>query len=227
MREIILIHVGQVSCGSPTVSRLATPAENSIAWNTDFALDGRPKYVPRAVLVDLEDSVIQDVRHGSYRDLFHLEQMISCREDAANNYTRGYYTIGKELVEQTLDRIRRMSDSCQSLQGFMAFHSLGGGTGNQMVKCVARQGKSMACCLISRGTVSATDIGAATVSIKTNKTVQSVDWCATGLLIDINGAPLPSSPSGEFASVGRAVCGLSNTTAIGEAWSHLGQKFDL
>ncbi|KAG9068772.1 hypothetical protein KI688_011057 [Linnemannia hyalina] len=160
MREIIPIHVGQT---------------------------GSSKYVPRAVLVDLKDSVIQDVRNGSYRD---------CREDAANNYARGHYTIGKAFVEQTLDRICRMSYSCQSLQGFMVFHSLGGGTG--MDKRVARQGKSMAYCLMSRGTVTATNIGAATVSIKTNKTVQFVDWRATDLQIDINGAPLPSPPSSEF-----------------------------
>ncbi|KAF9550007.1 Tubulin alpha-1C chain [Mortierella hygrophila] len=119
-----------------------------------------------------EDFVNMDKRENFnviafQRLLFHHEQMISCRKDAANNYARGHYTIGKELVEQTLDMIRRMSDSCQSLQGFMVFHSLSGGTGNQMVKRVARQGKSMAYCLVSHRTVTATDIGAATVSIKT------------------------------------------------------------
>ena len=43
---------------------------------------------------------------------------------------RGHYTIGKEQIEVTLDRIRRMSDNATGLQGFLVFHSFGGGTGS-------------------------------------------------------------------------------------------------
>ena len=39
------------------------------------------------------------VRTGTYRNLFHPENMITGKEDAANNYARGHYTIGKEQVE--------------------------------------------------------------------------------------------------------------------------------
>jgi len=35
------------------------------------------------------------VRTGTYRHLFHPEQLITGKEDAANNYARGHYTIGK------------------------------------------------------------------------------------------------------------------------------------
>merc|ERR1712154_144087 len=52
------------------------------------------------------------------------------REDAANNYARGHYTIGKEIVDLVLDRIRKLSDQCTGLQGFLIFHSFGGGTGS-------------------------------------------------------------------------------------------------
>ena len=38
------------------------------------------------------------VRTGTYRNLFHPENMITGKEDAANNYARGHYTIGKEQV---------------------------------------------------------------------------------------------------------------------------------
>ena len=31
-------------------------------------------------------------------------------QDAANNYARGHYTIGKEQVQLTVDRIRRLAD---------------------------------------------------------------------------------------------------------------------
>lgn len=70
------------------------------------------------------------IRLGQYRQLYHPEQMITGKEDAANNYARGHYTIGKELVDIVLDRIRLLSDQCEGLQGFLIFHSFGGGTGS-------------------------------------------------------------------------------------------------
>ena len=48
---------------------------------------------------------------GVYRDLYHPEQMISGKEDAANNYARGHYTIGKEILDLVLDRIRKLVSS--------------------------------------------------------------------------------------------------------------------
>ena len=73
---------------------------------------------------------MDEVRTGTYRQLFHPEQLITGKEDAANNYARGHYTIGKEQIEVTVDRIRRMADQCTGLQGFLVFHSFGGGTGS-------------------------------------------------------------------------------------------------
>ena len=49
-----------------------------------------------------------EVRTGTYRQLFHPEQLITGKEDAANNYARGHYTVGKELIDQVLDRIRKL-----------------------------------------------------------------------------------------------------------------------
>ena len=71
-----------------------------------------------------------EVRTGTYRQLFHPEQLITGKEDAANNYARGHYTIGKEIVDLVLDRIRKLADQCTGLQGFLLFHSFGGGTGS-------------------------------------------------------------------------------------------------
>ena len=45
--------------------------------------------------VDLEPTVIDEIRTGTYRQLFHPEQLISGKEDAANNFARGHYTIGQ------------------------------------------------------------------------------------------------------------------------------------
>lgn len=52
--------------------------------------------------------VVDEVRTGTYRQLFHPEQLITGKEDAANNYARGHYTIGKEIVDLVLDRIRKL-----------------------------------------------------------------------------------------------------------------------
>ena len=43
--------------------------------------------------------------------------MITGKEDAANNYARGHYTIGKEIVDLVLDRVRKLADQCSGLQG--------------------------------------------------------------------------------------------------------------
>ena len=75
-------------------------------------------------------AVLDEVRTGTYRQLFHPEQLITGKEDAANNYARGHYTIGKEIVDLVLDRIRKLADQCTGLQGFLIFHSFGGGTGS-------------------------------------------------------------------------------------------------
>ena len=98
---------------------------------------------------------------------------------------------------------------------------------NQMVKCDPRQGKYMACCLLYRGDVVPRDVNAAISTIKTKRTIQFVDWCPTGFKIGINNQAPNVVPGGDMAKVCRAVCMLSNTTAIGQAWERLGTKFDL
>ena len=62
------------------------------SFNTFFSETRNGKHVPRAIFVDLEPTVIDEVRTGTYRQLFHPEQLISGKEDAANNFARGHYT---------------------------------------------------------------------------------------------------------------------------------------
>lgn len=78
----------------------------------------------------MEPSCIDEVRSGTYKELFHPENLINGKEDAANNFARGRYTIGKEVVDYVLDRIRKSADQCTGLQGFLLFHSFSGGTGS-------------------------------------------------------------------------------------------------
>ena len=64
-------------------------------------------------------------------------------------------------------------------------------------------------------------------TIKSKRAVQFVDWCPTGFKVGINYQPPTVIPGGDLAKVQRAVCMLSNTTAIAEAWARLDHKFDL
>jgi tubulin alpha len=396
MREVISIHVGQAGTqignqcwelyccehGIRPDGRIDPDAArgNGDSHTTFYSETSTGQYVPRAIFMDLESSVIDSIKTGPYKGLFHPEQMITGKEDAANNYARGHYTIGKEVIDNVLDRIRKLSDNCTGLQGFMVFHSFGGGTGsgftsllmerlsvdygkkakfefavypapkvstavvepynavltthttlehtdcafmvdneaiydlctkklgverpnytnlnrliaqvvssitsslrfegslnvdlnefqtnlvpyprihfplttyapiisaerafheqgsvqeltnacfdggNQLVKCDPRMGKYMACCLLYRGDCVSKDCNAAVSVIKTRKAVQFVDWCPTGFKIGINNQPPSQVPGSDMAKVQRAVCMLSNTTAIAEAWARLDHKFDL
>ncbi|KAG8325828.1 Tubulin alpha-1 chain [Homalodisca vitripennis] len=71
-----------------------------------------------------------EIRTGTYRQLFHPEQLISGKEDAASNFARGYYSVGAEMIDLVLDRIRKVAEQSPSLQGFLVFRSFGGGTGS-------------------------------------------------------------------------------------------------
>ncbi|KAG3278724.1 tubulin alpha chain [Ictidomys tridecemlineatus] len=211
------------------------------SFNTFFSETGAGKHVPRAVFVDLEPTVVDEVRTGTYRQLFHPEQLITGKEDAANNYARGHYTIGKEIVDLVLDRIRKLVrraprkllEEVPGWGGRWALDCEGEITNacfepaNQMVKCDPRHGKYMACCMLYRGDVVPKDVNAAIATIKTKRTIQFVDWCPTGFKVGINYQPPTVVPGGDLAKVQRAVCMLSNTTAIAEAWARLDHKFDL
>ncbi|KAJ9506760.1 hypothetical protein QJQ45_020256 [Haematococcus lacustris] len=397
MREAISIHLGQagVQVGNACWELYCLehgiqpdgqmPSDKTIgggddAFNTFFSETGAGKHVPRAIFLDLEPTVVDEVRTGTYRQLFHPEQLISGKEDAANNFARGHYTIGKEIVDLALDRIRKLADNCTGLQGFLVFNAVGGGTGSglgslllerlsvdygkksklgftiypspqvsnavvepynsvlsthsllehtdvaimldneaiydicrrsldierptytnlnrliaqvissltaslrfdgalnvditefqtnlvpyprihfvlssyapiisaekayheqlsvaeitnavfepasMMVKCDPRHGKYMACCMMYRGDVVPKDVNAAVATIKTKRTIQFVDWCPTGFKCGINYQPPTVVPGGDLAKVQRAVCMISNSTAIGEVFSRLDHKFDL
>ncbi|TKC36896.1 hypothetical protein EI555_005305 [Monodon monoceros] len=101
------------------------------SFNTFFSEKTAGKHVLRAVFVDLEPTVIDEVLTGTYPQLLHPEQLIRDKKDAANYYARHHYTIGKEVTDLVLDRIWKLDDQCTGLQGFLVFHSFGGGTGSR------------------------------------------------------------------------------------------------
>lgn len=61
-------------------------------------------------------TVLDEIRTGAYRGLFHPDQLVTGKEDAASNFARGFYTVGREMVEVVLDRIRILAEDCSGLQ---------------------------------------------------------------------------------------------------------------
>jgi tubulin alpha len=393
MREVLSIHVGQAGvqignacwelyCLEHGIGQDGKLGENGLIGNpgTFFSETSNGKYVPRTVFVDLEPSVIDEVRTGPYRELFHPDTLISGKEDAANNYARGHYTVGKEMIDSVVERIAKQAENCSGLQGFTVFHSFGGGTGsgfgalllerlsqdygkksklefsiypsptvssavvepynsiltthstlehsdcsflldneaiydicrknlgierpnytnlnrliaqvvssvtaslrfggslnvdmnefqtnlvpyprihfplvsfapiistsraghesssvaeitsacfepaNTMVKCNPTLGKYMASCLLYRGDVTNKDSSAIIANLRNKSSIQFVDWSPCGFKVGINDQAPVTVPGGDMAPIKRAVCVLSNNTAIAEAWSRLNHKFDL
>jgi len=149
MREVISIHIGQAGVqtgeqcwelyclehgiqpdGTLDQNRIANIQEFNDSFKVFFSESNVGKYVPRAVFVDLEPTVVDELRNGVYSKLFNPMQMLTGVEDAANNYARGHYTVGRNMIDKTLDRVRKVSEQCDSLQGFLIFHSVAGGTGS-------------------------------------------------------------------------------------------------
>merc|ERR1712051_578940 len=65
-----------------------------------------------------------------YSAIFHPDFLLPGKEDAANNFARGHYTVGKEMIDKVNDRLRKLVDNCDNVQGFVVNHSVGGGTGS-------------------------------------------------------------------------------------------------
>ena len=88
------------------------------------------RYVPRAVLMDLEPGTMDSVRAGPFGQLFRPDNFVFGQTGAGNNWAKGHYTEGAELIDSVLDVVRKEAEGCDCLQGFQLTHSLGGGTGS-------------------------------------------------------------------------------------------------
>ncbi|GFS29558.1 tubulin beta-7 chain [Actinidia rufa] len=90
------------------------------------------RFVPRAVLMDLEPGTMDSVRSGPYGQIFRPDNFVFGQSGAGNNWAKGHYTEGAELIDSVLDVVRKEAENCDCLQGFQVCHSLGGGTGSGM-----------------------------------------------------------------------------------------------
>lgn len=143
VREVLTLSLGQggVQLGNNVWKQYL--AEHNIAQDgfrapdadvryteTFFSESSDGQFVPRNLSIDLDPTTISDIRRGSLGSLFHPEYLVAGTEDAANNFARGMYTVGKDQMELIMDRIRHMYEFADQPQGFLINHSVGGGTGS-------------------------------------------------------------------------------------------------
>merc|ERR1719329_516901 len=75
---------------------------------------------------------MDSVRSGPFGQLFRPDNFVFRQTGAGNNWAKGHYTEGAELIDSVLDVVRKEAEGCDCLQGFQVTHSLGGGTGSGM-----------------------------------------------------------------------------------------------
>jgi tubulin delta len=130
--------------GKPTLARPShrTPFQQSIARRFFREADsngaetaGSDVALPRAraVLVDMEPKVIQQALLAADQSrLFRYTASSSFyrQSGSGNNWSYGFGVHGPQCREEILDRVRRETERCSSLGGFVVHQSLAGGTGS-------------------------------------------------------------------------------------------------
>jgi len=147
MREIVHVQGGQcgnqigakfweVICGEHGVDTTGKyKGESDLQLeriNVYFNEASGGRYVPRAILMDLEPGTMDAIRSSQYGAIFRPDNFVFGQSGAGNNWAKGHYTEGAELIENVLEVVRKEAEGCDCLQGFQITHSLGGGTGSGM-----------------------------------------------------------------------------------------------
>ena len=60
---------------------------------------------------------MDSVRSGPYGLIFRPDNFVFGQTGAGNNWAKGHYTEGAELIDSVLDVVRKEAESCDCLQG--------------------------------------------------------------------------------------------------------------
>jgi len=58
------------------------------------------------------------VRAGPFGQLFRPDNFVFGQTGAGNNWAKGHYTEGAELIDSVLDVVRKEAEGCDCLQAF-------------------------------------------------------------------------------------------------------------
>lgn len=107
----------------------ADPRGNWSSFFTRLGESTSSSYVPRAVMVDLEPSVIETVKASS-GSLYNPASLITRSEGAGGNFAVGYLGEGRALLPEVMSRIENEIEKTDNVGGIIVIHALGGGTGS-------------------------------------------------------------------------------------------------
>ncbi|KAM0051417.1 putative purine-nucleoside phosphorylase [Helianthus debilis subsp. tardiflorus] len=80
-----------------------TPSSSSRESNFYYNEASGRRYVPRVVLMDLEPGTMDSLRSGAYGQIFRPDNFVFGQIGAGNNWVKGHYTEGAELIDSVLD----------------------------------------------------------------------------------------------------------------------------
>ena len=139
---MITIQIGQ--CGNQVGAALfdaladealdETRAHHRATFERFFRLGGgnhtEQAPIARAVLIDMEPKVIQSCLDSPRQFRYDAARTFARQSGSANNWAFGYHVHGPASRDAILDRMRREAECADRLTGFLALHSLAGGTGS-------------------------------------------------------------------------------------------------
>ena len=80
-----------------------------------------PPPPPNAAPLPLQEPGTMDaVRAGPFGQIFRPDNFVFGQSGAGNNWAKGHYTEGAELIDSVLDVVRKEAESCDCLQGEIA-----------------------------------------------------------------------------------------------------------
>jgi tubulin beta len=85
---------------------------------------GKSRYIPRAVLVDLEPGTLDVIKASPIGKMFKPDNFAFGASGAGNNWAKGHYTEGGELIDEVIDIVRKEIEGCDCPQGIQLTQSL-------------------------------------------------------------------------------------------------------
>ena len=83
------------------------------------------------MLVDLEPGVHNAIiSNKSTGTLFNPDSFVNAQNGAGNNWAKGFFNEGSEIIDDVLDQVRKGTELCDAISAFQIMHSIGGGTGS-------------------------------------------------------------------------------------------------
>lgn len=77
-------------------------------------------YIPRAILIDLEPRVINNIMSGSHASLYNPENIFVSKDGggAGNNWAQGY-AAGERIYDEIMDMLDRETEGSDSLEVYI------------------------------------------------------------------------------------------------------------